>query len=71
MKKKDIFRKYKDEWALIGSMKVDEDFEVIEGDILYHSKDTDEVYKRLLELKPREYMIEYTGNIPEDLVVML
>jgi len=29
------------------------------------------VYRKLLELKPKNYTIEYTGNIPEDLAVML
>ncbi|MGA1863699.1 MAG: hypothetical protein ACMUHX_01420 [bacterium] len=71
MKKEEIFEKYKDEWILIECIRVDKNFEIIEGEILYHSKDKNDVYKKLLELKPKNYTIEYTGNIPEDLAVML
>jgi len=71
MKKEEIFKKYKDEWVLIECSKVDENFELIEGEPLYHSKDKDEVYRKLLETRPKDYTIEYTGEVPEDLVVML
>ncbi len=71
MKKEEIFKKYKDEWVLIECKEVNENFEVIEGEILYHSKDKDEVYKKLLEARPKDYAIEYTGKVPDDLAVML
>ncbi len=71
MKKEEIFKTYKDKWVLIECEQMDENFEVIEGKILYHSKDKDDVYKKLLELRPKDYVIEYTGQIPEDLAVML
>ncbi|MGR3179467.1 MAG: hypothetical protein ACUZ8E_15595 [Candidatus Anammoxibacter sp.] len=71
MKKEEILKKHRNEWVLIECKQVDENFEVIEGEILYHSKDRDEVYKKLLELRPKDYAIEYTGKVPEDLAVML
>ncbi|MCR4292508.1 MAG: hypothetical protein NUV76_06510 [Candidatus Kuenenia sp.] len=71
MKKEDILKKHRNEWVLIECKQVDENFEIIEGEILYHSKDKNEVYKKLLELRPKNYAIEYTGKIPEDLAVML
>lgn len=71
MGKKEMLKKYKNEWILIECKQVDENFEVVEGEILYHSKDKDELYKKLLELKPKNCAIEYTGKIPEDLAVML
>jgi len=71
MKKEEIFKKYRNEWVLIECNEVDDNFEVVEGEILYHSKDKDEVYKRMLELRPNDYAIEYTGKVPEDLAVML
>lgn len=71
MKREEIFRTCKDKWVLIECKQTDENFEVIEGKILYHSKDKDDVYKKLLELRPKDYAIEYTGQIPEDLAVML
>lgn len=71
MRKEEIFKKYKDEWVLIECKEVNENFEVIEGEILYHSKDKDELYKKLLEAMPKDYTIEYTGKVPDDLAVML
>jgi hypothetical protein len=71
MKKEEIFKKYKDEWVLIECKQVDKNFKLIEGEILYHSKDKNQVYKQLLKSKPKDYVIEYTGKVPEDLAVML
>ncbi|MFH1859801.1 MAG: hypothetical protein ABH870_02115 [bacterium] len=68
---KEIEERYKDEWVLVTCKDVDENFDIIDGDVLYRSKDKDEVYKKLLELKPKNCAIEYTGKVPEDLAVML
>jgi len=68
---KEMLGKYKDEWILVECKQVDENFEIVEGEILYHSKDKDEVYRNLLESKPKNCAIEYTGKIPENLAVML
>lgn len=67
----DIKETFKDEWVLVEVEKVDEHFNIVEGEVLAHSKDKDEIYKNLLEIKPKEFMIEYTGEIPEDLAVVL
>jgi hypothetical protein len=62
---------FKDQWVLIEVDKVDEGFNVVEGKVLAHSKDKDEVYKKLLQVRPKEFSIEYTGVIPEDLAVVM
>lgn len=71
MKWQDIKRNFKDEWVLIEIEKVDETFNVVEGEVLAHSKDKDEVYRKLLEIRPEKFSVEYTGEIPEDLAVVL
>ena len=71
MKWKDIRKAFKDQWVLIQVGKVDESLNVVEGEVLAHSKDKDEVYKKLLQIRPKEFSIEYTGMIPEDLAVVL
>ncbi|MDI6793257.1 MAG: hypothetical protein QME81_10380 [bacterium] len=71
MKKEEMIRKYEDEWILIECKEVDENFEVVEGEVLYYSKDKNEIYEKLLELRPKNCAIEYTGKVPEDLAVML
>jgi len=71
MKWKEIVERFKDEWVLIDVKEVDEDFNLKEGDVIAHSKDKEEIYRRLLELRPKRFSIEYTGKIPEDLAVVL
>ena len=71
MKWKDIRKAFKDQWVLIQVEKVDESLNVVEGEVLAHSKDKDEAYKKLLQIRPKEFSIEYTGMIPEDLAVVL
>jgi len=50
---------------------VDASFNIVEGEVLAHSKDKEEVYKKLLQIRPKEFSVEYTGVIPEDLAVVL
>ncbi|MEW6104043.1 MAG: hypothetical protein AB1630_09600 [bacterium] len=71
MKWKEILRQYKDEWVLIDVKEIDDDFMIKEGEIIAHSKDKEEIYKNLLEKRPKNFSIEYTGKIPEDLAVVL
>lgn len=71
MKWEKIKDKFKDEWVLIEVKKADEAFNLKEGDVIAHSKDKEEIYRKLLELKPKRFSIEYTGKIPEDLAVVL
>lgn len=71
MKWQEIKKMFKEEWVLIEIRRVDEFFKVMEGEVLAHSKDKNEVYKRLLEIRPKEFTIEYTGEIPKDLAVVL
>jgi len=39
--------------------------------VLAHSKDKDEIYQKLLQIRPKEFSIEYTGEVPEDLAVVM
>jgi hypothetical protein len=71
MKWEEIKETFKDEWVLVQVEKVDESFKVIEGKVLAHSKDKDQVYQKLLQIRPKQFSIEYTGEIPEDLAVVM
>ena len=71
MRWKDIKNKFKNQWVLIEVENVDESFNVLEGKVLAHSKDKDEIYQKLLKIKPKEFSIEYTGEVPEDLAVVM
>ena len=39
--------------------------------MLAHSKDKDEIHQKLLQIRPKEFSIEYTGEVPEDLAVVM
>ena len=71
MKWIDIKKSFRDQWVLIEVEKVDESFNILEGEVLAHSKDKDEVYQKLLKIKPKEFSIEYTGEVPEDLAIVM
>ncbi len=72
MKWEEIEKKFDGEWVLIECIKVDPDtFGVSEGNILYHSADMGKVYTKLLEIRPKEYTIEYIGESYENLAVVL
>ncbi len=71
MKWENIKKTFKDQWVLIEVEKVDESFNVVEGEVLAHSKDKNEVYQKLLQIRPKEFSIEYTGDIPEELAIVM
>jgi hypothetical protein len=71
MRRAEIVKKYKNEWVLIEVKKIDEDYNLKEGNVIAHSKDKSEVYGRLLKLKGKEVYLDYTGQVPKDLAVVL
>lgn len=62
---------YSGEWLLIAYTELDEEMNVIRGEVLAHSPDRDEIYRALLSVKGKAVAVEYTGVIPEDLAVVL
>jgi len=71
MKWVDIKKNFRNQWVLIEVMNVDESFNILEGEVLAHSKNKDEIYQKLLKIRPKEFSIEYTGEVPEDLAVVM
>jgi hypothetical protein len=67
----EIYSLYPDEWVLIAYTELDEDLNVIRGEVLGHSPDRDLLYDNALSRKGKSVAIEYTGSIPEDLAAML
>ncbi len=63
--------RYPAEWLLIAYTELDEEMNVIRGEVLAHSPDRDEIYRQLLLMKGKSVAIEYAGTIPEDLAVVL
>lgn len=62
---------YPDQWLLVTTVETDDDMNLVRGEVLAHSVNRDEIYRRLLDVTGKNVAIEYTGDIPEDLAVML
>jgi len=62
---------YESEWVLIENPKTDEELKILGGKVIYHSKDRDEVYRKVVSLRPKRSAVLYTGEIPEDTAVVL
>jgi hypothetical protein len=71
MKWEQIKKIYRDEWVLVKIDDLDENLNVASGEVLAHSGDKEKIYKELLRIRPKEFSIEFTGDIPEDLAVVL
>jgi len=57
--------------VLIAYTELDEDLNVIRGEVLAHSPEGDLLYNNLLSRKGKSVAREYTGPISEDLAAIL
>jgi hypothetical protein len=64
-------QQYHDEWLLIAYTEIDENLKVVRGEVLTHSPHAAEVYHALPRYKDRAVALEYMGEIPSDMVIML
>jgi hypothetical protein len=71
MKIEDILKQYHNEWLLIEVKKFDEDYKPIEGKVIAHSPIESVVLDALAKCKSENVALEYTGEIPEDVGVLL
>lgn len=67
----DVNRQFDSEWVLFGDPELDEHNEVIRGRVLCHSKDREEMFRKMLELRPRRSATHFTGGIPAGTEVLL
>ncbi len=62
---------FPDEWVLVGDPETDENLQVLAGEVLWYTKDRDELYRKGIELQPRNFAILCFSEIPDDMVVLL
>jgi hypothetical protein len=62
---------YDGEWVLIGDPEVDASLNVERGQVLWHSKNRDEVYRQARLLKPKHSAFLFMGRLPKDAEVVL
>ena len=63
-------RRYPKEWLLLTNVVADELTRPIKGKLVAHSKNRDDIYDRLSNIRAKSVSVEYTGKIPKDLVVV-
>jgi len=71
VKMEEIQKRYPGEWVLIEYTALDEQLNVMEGEVIAHSPSKEEIYRELSKTGGKNVAIEYLGEIPEDLAVML
>ncbi len=64
MKIEDLKKKYRDEWLLIRVTAVDRQDQPVEGELVAHSNNRDEIYHAQMKQRDDLY-ITYTGKMPE------
>jgi hypothetical protein len=64
-------RRYDGEWVLIVHTSIDENFEILAGEVWAHSRDVDAIYNALSLAKGIEASIEYMGQVPADFAAIL
>ena len=67
----EIKSRHDGEWVLIGDPVTDESLSVIRGNVLSHSTDRNEVYRKARELKPTHSAILFFGRLPKDAAIVL
>ena len=60
----ELKKRYKDEWLLIKITKTGKQDRLIEGEVLLHSKNRDEIYEAQKNIKDYLY-IAYSGEMPK------
>jgi hypothetical protein len=62
---------YDGEWLLIINAELDQNSEILSGEVLAHSPNVDEIYDALALAKGVEASIEYIGQVPANFAAIL
>jgi hypothetical protein len=67
----EIYKLFPSEWVLLDEVQSDEHYQVLGGKVVFHSKDRQETDDKLLELKPKRFAVRYTGERPDNVILIL
>ena len=70
----EIEAQFQSEWVLIEDPQTTDTLQVMGGTVVWHSKDRDEEYRKVRELRPLHHAILYTGKkmkMPKDMAIIL
>jgi hypothetical protein len=65
---------YPNQWLLVACTHMGDNLETLEGEVIAHSTDRDQIYNAIATERHRRkgtLAIEYTGSIPEDTAFIL
>jgi hypothetical protein len=62
-----IKQRYDGQWVIIADHEIDEDLEVLAGEILAHSSSETEIYQMLSLASGKNVSIKYIGTVPENI----
>ncbi len=62
---------HQNEWLLIAYTQIDENLQVLKGELLAHSPNVETLYRLLPQYRDRAIAFEYVGEIPEDVAFIL
>ena len=68
---KEMQARFAGEWILVEDPQTNDALEVLNGKVLHHGPDRDEVYRRAVTRRPKRCSILYTGELPQDTAVVL
>jgi hypothetical protein len=71
MSVKEMYKRYPSEWILIGNPVSDKSLNPLRGELLFHSKDRDEMYRAALRIRPGHFATLYTGTPAPDMEFVL
>jgi hypothetical protein len=67
----EIESRFESEWVLVEDPEFDEQFQVVRGKVIFHSKSRDELDEKDKEFQPKCAAYLYTGTMPENTAIVL
>ena len=67
----EIETQYHAEWILMEDPELTPQMEITRGRVLHHSKNRDDIYQKAIELRPKHSAYYYTGQAPDDIIIVL
>lgn len=67
----EMYKKYPEQWLLIADPELDENLNVVRGEVVLASEDRDDIYDNLHLRNGKSFAIEYTGGLPDNICLLL
>ena len=67
----EIRAQFEAEWVLVEDPVTNENLDVLEGKVVHHARDRDEVYRLAVARRPKRYAILFTGKMPANTAIVL